>query len=243
MTGLGTIINVAAVLLGSMLGLAIKGGLPQRFEHTVTQAVGLSTLFIGLSGALEKMLTLLDGTLASQDIMVMVVCLVTGAVIGELINIEAKLERAGSFCKQKLLAGRAGHSAEHFVEGFVTSTLLFCVGAMTIVGSLQDGLNHNYTLLFTKSIMDGVMAIILTSSLGIGVAFSILPLALYQGSITLLAGWIRPFLTDLMIGRMSLVGSILIFGLGINLLFGKKIKVGNLLPAMFLPIIACLLSF
>lgn len=234
MSGTGTIVNAAAIIIGATLGLIIKGGLSERFQETITKAIGLTTMFIGMSGALTGLITINNGVLETQDTMLMIASLIAGALIGEWIDIELRLENMGEWCKAKLY--KNGSTQNTFVEAFVTSSLLFCVGAMAIVGSLEDGLNHNFTTLFAKSIMDGVMAIIFCASLGIGVYFSALAVIVYQGSITLMAGFIRPYLSDIVIGRMSFVGSILIFALGINLIFGKKIKIGNLLPAMFIPL-------
>ncbi len=234
MTGLGTIINVAAILIGATAGIVIKGGLSKRFEDIITSAIGLCTMFIGISGAMAGMLKVSAAGLETQDTMVMIISLIAGALIGEWIDIEKRLEAVGEWCRSKI--PNQDGKENTFVEAFVTSSLIFCVGAMAIVGSLEDGLNHNYSILFAKAVMDGVMSIIFAASLGIGVYFSAFPIAVYQGAITLLAGLIRPYLSDMVIGRMSFVGSILIFALGINLLFGKKIKIGNLLPAMFLPL-------
>ena len=133
--------------------------------------------------------------------------------------------------------------SSNFTEAFVSTSLVFCIGAMAIVGSIEDGLNHDYTMLFTKAVMDGVLSIVFVASLGIGAAFSMFPVGIYQGSITLLAGLVKPYLTDLMIGRLSCIGSILIFALGLNLTIGTKIKIANMLPAVFLPVIVCLLGF
>lgn len=235
MTGLGTIINVATILAGATLGIIIKGGLTKRFETAVLGAIGLCTMFIGISGALSWMLVVTETGFTTRDTMVMIASMISGALIGEAIDIEKQLERMGEWCKRKIQGKNQGESK--FVEAFVTSSLLFCVGAMAIVGSLEDGLNHNYSILIAKSVMDGVMSIVFAASLGIGVFFSIIPIVVYQGGITLLAGVVRPFLTDAVIGRMSFVGSILIFALGINMIFGKKIKIGNLLPAMFMPLL------
>lgn len=235
MAGLGTIMNVAAILIGATIGLLIKGGFSKRFEQTVTGAIGLCTIFIGISGALAGMLVVTETGIETKDTMVMIASLIAGALLGEWIDIEKRLEHLGEWCKTRVPKGMGGSGS--FVEAFVTSSLLFCVGAMAIVGSLEDGLNHNYSILFAKSVMDGVMSIILTASLGVGVYVSIFPILVYQGGITLLAGLIRPYLNEAVIDRMSFVGSILIFSLGINLIFGKKIKVGNLLPAMFLPLL------
>lgn len=235
MTGLGTIVNVAAVLVGSAVGILLKGGLPKRFQDTVINAIGLCTMFIGISGALTGLLAVGTGGLETQETMMMIGSMILGALIGEWLDIEKHLEELGEWCKSKIPV--EGDKLGTFVEAFVTSSLLFCVGAMAIVGSLEDGLNHNFNTLYAKSVMDGVMAIVFTASLGIGVVFSIVPIAIYQGGITLLAGFVRPYLSAMVIGRMSFVGSILIFALGINLIFGKKVKIGNLLPAMFMPLL------
>lgn len=238
MIGLGTIINTIAVLAGSALGLVLKGGLPKRFQDTVMGALGLCTMFIGISGALTGLLAVEESALKTQETMMMIASLITGALIGEFLDIERRLEYFGEWCR-KLVSAKAGKigGMETFVEAFVTSSLVICVGAMAIVGALEDGLNHNYSILFAKSVMDAVLCVVFAASMGIGVCFSALPIFVYQGGITLLAGLVRPYLTESVIGRMSFVGSILIFALGINLVFGKKLKIGNLLPAMFMPLI------
>ncbi len=235
MIGLGTIVNVVAVLIGATIGLIIKGGLPKRFEKTVMTAIGLATLFIGINGTLSGMLVIgEDGSISSQHTMLLIASLVLGAIIGELIDIEKHLDNLGEWCKRKFKF--QGEQNATFVEGFVSSSLLFCVGAMTIVGALEDGLNGNPSMLYAKSLMDGISAIIFTASLGVGVYFSIITVIVYQGGITLLARLIQPLLSDALISQMSLVGSILIFAIGINLIFGKKVKTGNLLPAILVPI-------
>ena len=235
MIGLGTLVNCGTVIVGNTIGLVLKGGLPERFEKTIMSALGLCSFFIGIGGALENMLVIEDGAISTQYTMLLVLCMAIGAIIGEWMNIELRLEQFGDWCKSKFRV--SGKNSATFVDGFVSSSLLFCVGAMAIVGSLEDGLNGNYTILFAKSIMDGVAAIVFSASLGVGVYLSCLALLVYQGGITLLAVFIRPFLTDQLIGQMSFVGSVLIFAIGFNLAFGKKFKVGNLLPAMFLPIL------
>jgi len=241
MIGLGTIVNVIAVLAGAAIGMIIKGGLPQRFEKTILGAIGLATFFIGITGALSGMLVINENHgVSSQYTMLMIISLVVGAFLGELINIEKRLDTFGEWCKKRFkFKGNKAVPASNdtFVEGFVSSALLFCVGAMSIVGSLEDGLSANATTLYAKSILDGVAAMIFSASLGVGVFFSVIPLAIYQGGITLMAKFIKPYLSDVIIGQMSFVGSILIFAIGFNLIFGKKIKVGNMLPAMFMPIL------
>ena len=239
MHGLGTIVNCAAVVAGSLVGLLIKGGLPKRFEETIFQAVGLAVVFIGLGGALSGLLKLSDGTLGTQYTMLMVLSLVLGAVIGEALNIEKGLESLGGRLKKRVPEKYAGSS---FVEGFVTASMLFCVGAMAIVGALEDGLTGSHSVLFAKSVLDGVSSVLLSASLGVGVLVSVLPVALYQGGITLLAQLLGPHLSTALIAQMSCIGSILIFAIGLNMLFDKKIKVGNLLPAIFLPILFALLK-
>ena len=235
MIGLGTIVNVAAVLVGATIGLIIKGGLPARFEKMVMTAIGLATLFIGINGTLSGMLVVGEnGSISSQHTMLLIASLVIGAVIGELIDIEKHLDNLGQWCKRKFKF--QGEQNATFVEGFVSSSLLFCVGAMTIVGALEDGLSGNPSLLYAKSLMDGISAVVFTASLGVGVYFSIITVIVYQGGITLLARLIQPLLSDALISQMSLVGSVLIFAIGINLIFGKKVKTGNLLPAILVPI-------
>ncbi len=235
MIGLGTIVNVVAVLIGATIGLIIKGGLPSRFEKTVMTAIGLATLFIGINGTLSGMLVIgEDGSISSQHTMLLIASLVIGAIVGELIDIEKHLDNFGEWCKRKFKFH--GEQNATFVEGFVSSSLLFCVGAMTIVGALEDGLNGNPSMLYAKSLMDGISAVIFTASLGVGVYFSIITMIVYQGGITLLARLIQPLLSDALISQMSLVGSVLIFAIGINLIFGKKVKTGNLLPAIIVPI-------
>ncbi len=236
MAGTGTIINVAAVLVGATAGLLLKGGMPKRFQDILYSAIGLCTLFIGISGAMAGMLAVSDGGLATRDTMLMIGSLVLGSLLGELLDIERRLESVGEWCRARF-TGKGGSGDNSFVEGFVTSSLVFCVGAMAIVGALEDGLNHNYSILSAKAVMDGVLSIVFAASLGSGVYFSAVALAVYQGSITLLAGFVRPFLSELIIEKVSFVGSILIFALGINLVFDRKLKIGNMLPAIFMPLL------
>ena len=240
MTGLGTIVNVGAILAGCAAGLLLKGGLPRRLQDTISSSVGLCVVFVGITGALKGLMSIDGAGFETKDTLVTVICMVAGAALGEWINIEYRLEQLGEWCKSKIPGGQASGT---FTEAFVSSSLLFCVGAMAIVGSLEDGLNHNYSTLFTKAVMDGVLSVVFTAALGIGTAFSIFPVGIYQGSMTALAGLVKPYLTDLMIGRMSCIGSILIFGLGLNLVIGSRIKIGNLLPAVFLPLIVCMMGF
>lgn len=233
MIGLGTIVNVIAVLAGGFAGLFIKKGLSERIQDMIMKVLGISTIFIGASGALEGLLCVKDGTVSSKGTMLMIFSLVIGSIIGELVRIEDRLESLGEKLKRSVKAGESGH----FVEAFVTNTLVTCVGAMAIMGSLEDGLLGDPTTLFAKSILDGVVAIVFTSTLGVGAIFAVIPLALYQGGITLLSKFIEPYLVGNMVPDMSYIGSILIFAIGINLAFGKKFKVGNMLPSILVPIV------
>ena len=221
---LATIINVVLVLVGSAVGLLFRGLISQRLMSILTHALGLCVLGIGISN-----------TLSTQNTLCVIVCMVMGAILGNAIDIERRLEGAGDLIRSRLVK-EAGSG--RFTEGFVNAALLFCVGAMAITGSIEAGLNHNYSIIISKGVIDGVTAISFAATMGIGVAFSVLPLLVYQGGITLLAGWIGPYLPDAVITEMTAVGGTLIVAIAINMLeLGKtKIKVGNLLLAMFLPI-------
>lgn len=235
MIGLGTIVNAAAVIVGSILGLVLKFGIPERFKSTIMQAISLSVIFIGTSGVLQGIFKVLNsGRIDRQYIMLMIFSLVIGGLVGEILRIEDFLDRLGERIK-KAVSKVIKSENSTFTEGFVTASLVFCVGAMAIVGSLEDGLNRNFSILFAKSILDGVTSVIFSATLGIGVMFSSVAVLLYQGSITLLAGLLKPLLTDTVVLQMSMVGSVLIFAIGLNMLGVSKIKVGNLLPAIFVP--------
>ncbi len=240
MTGLGTLVNMAAILIGSGIGLFLKNGIPKRLQTTISGAVGLCVVFVGITGAIKGLMSVSGTTFETKDTLVVVICMAVGAAIGEWLDLEQKMENLGDWVKSKLPKGA---STSNFTEAFVSTSLVFCVGAMAIVGSIEDGLNHDCTMLFTKAVMDGVLSVVFAASMGIGVAFSMFPIGIYQGGITLLAGLVKPYLTDLMIGRLSCIGSILIFALGLNLTIGTKIKIANMLPAVFLPVIVCLLGF
>ncbi len=233
MHGLGTLINTAAVLVCGTIGLFLKKGLSQKIADCVIKAMGIAVMFIGISGVLKEMLVVGNAGLETQGTMLLIISLIIGAFLGEALKIEDRLDSIG----EKLKTAVKSKDGSNFVEGFVNCTLIFCVGAMAIVGSLEDGLTGNFSTLAAKSILDGIMALIMSSTLGVGVLFSALAVLVYQGAITLLAGVISPILSDTLVSNLSLVGSALIFAIGVNLLFGKKIKTGNLLPALLLPII------
>lgn len=233
MRGLGTLINVLAVLAGGGIGLFLKGGMKQRYQDTMMQALGLATIFVGIVGALQGMLTVTDGALGSQGTLLMVLSLTLGGIAGEFLNIELGLERFGEWLKKKAHA----ENNARFVEAFVTTSLVICVGAMAVVGSLEDGLNGNPSTLIIKSALDFAIVIVFASTLGIGSLFSAIPIAIWEGGITAAALFVAPYMSDALITDLSAVGSVLIFGVGVNLLFDRGIKVANLLPALLGPVL------
>lgn len=235
MPGTGTLVNVAAVLLGSIIGIITHNAIPERMRSSLMKALGVATMFIGIASTLAEMLSVGEnGKLESNGIMLMIISLVIGTVLGEIIDIETKLEKLGDRIKKL----RVFRGAGTFTEGFVTSTLLISVGAMAIVGSIRDGISGDPTILFSKSILDFVSTMVFASTLGIGVVFSAFPMGIYQGAITLLAVIAgEHFMPATMVSDLSLVGSVLIFCIGINMFFGKKVKVGNMLPALLVPIL------
>jgi len=218
------IVNAMAVIIGSLIGLLLKKGIPKRLTDSVMKALGLCTIFVGITG-------LFNG----ENVLVLIISMVLGTLIGEGIDLDLRINRLGEWVELKFKKNDSKKSSG-IAEGFVTATLLFCVGAMAIVGSLQSGLTGNHEMIFTKSVLDFIAAIIFASTLGIGVMFSAIAILVYQGSIVLLSSWIAPFLTDATIGEMSAVGSLLILALGLNILGITKIKVMNLVPAVFIPI-------
>ena len=213
---LGTIVNSIAVMVGCLVGLLLKGRLTEKISTTIMNGLALCVLYIGISGALK-----------GEDTLIMIISIAIGALIGEVIDIDKWLNKLGDYLESNI----------SLAEGFVTSSLLFCVGAMAIVGALESGLKGNHDTLFTKSILDGISSIIFTSSLGIGVIFSAVTVFIYQGAITLGAGILSGVLSTTVITNMSAIGGLLIVGLGFNMLGVTKIKVANLLPAIFLPIL------
>lgn len=239
MHGLGTIINVAAIVIGGLLGLLFGRFIKDRHRETLCKACGLSVIFIGSAGALKGMFSVVDGKLVYGGDFLIIGCLALGALIGELINIEGGFENFGAWLKKKT------HSTgdKGFIEGFVSASFTVCIGAMAIVGSINDGLYGDITILVTKSILDFIIVMVMTASLGKGAIFSAIPVAILQGGVTALSLLIKPIMTETALLYLSIVGNILIFCVGINLVFGKKIKVANLLPAIvfavacaFLPI-------
>ena len=237
MIGLGTIINTAAILAGGLLGGLFGKFLHESAQDTLTKVCGVSTLFIAISGALEGMMTVEGSGLVSGGSMLIIGCLAIGAVIGELLDIEGAFERFGEWLKVK--SGNAKDKG--FVNAFVTASLTVCIGAMAIVGSIQDGILGDYSILATKAILDLIIIMVMTCSIGKGCVFSAIPVAVFQGSITLLAGLVRPLMTDGALANLSLIGNVLIFCVAMNLVWGKKVKVANLLPAIVIAVIAAFL--
>lgn len=238
MIGMGTLINAACVLLGGALGFLFGKALKQRYQDIMVAGCGLSTIFIGASGALKYMLVIADGALATSGEMMLVISMCLGALIGEVLNIEHHIERFGEWLRLR------SHSERdpRFIEGFTSASFTLCIGAMAIIGPMNDALYHDYTLLVTKGILDAIIVMALTSSLGKGAVFSVIPLVLWQGLMTLLATLIGPLMTEAELANLSLVGSVLIFCVGINLVFGKKVKVANFLPALVIAVVWAMLA-
>lgn len=235
MIGIGTIVNVITVIVGSTIGLLARKGIPARLQEAMMKVLGIATMFIGLSDTLAEMLVVTEDGLSTNGTMLMILSLVIGTAIGELLKIEDGLESIGDKLKKLRLFQNASAS---FTEGFVTATLVTSIGAMAIIGSFNDGLGLGAELLYTKSLLDFVSTMIFASTLGIGVMCSFVPMGLYQGLLTLLAHVLKPlFDGTTIISDLSMVGSVLIFAIGINLFAGKQIKVGNMLPALFIPIV------
>jgi hypothetical protein len=218
---LGTIVNALAIVAGSLLGLLFRGGIPDQYCRTVMQAMGLVVILIGLQSAIK-----------TDAILMVIISLGIGSLLGECLRIEDRLERLGKF-----LEARFSRSGDGIAKGFVTASLIFCVGAMAIVGALESGLAGNHQTLFAKSTIDGITSIVFASTMGLGVIFSAVSVFIYQGIITLSAAYVRPFLVPEVVAQMSAVGGMLIVAIGINILEIKQLRLGNMLPAIFVPLI------
>ncbi|MEA5012354.1 MAG: DUF554 domain-containing protein [Angelakisella sp.] len=227
----GTLINTGAVVAGSLIGMALKKGLNQRVEQTVTYVLGLSTSVIALNGLLSTMLKVKEGgSVGSSGEMLLLVSLVIGAVVGEIIRIEDGLNALGEQIEHKL-------HADNFAKGFISASLLFCVGAMTIMGTIYDGLRGDTSILVAKSMLDFIAAIILSSTLGIGVLFSAVTVLVYQGGLTLAAGLLEPVLVGSLLNNICMVGYAIVLCIGINFFGVIKIRTANLLPALLGPVV------
>ena len=219
------LVNVAAVLLGSTVGLIFRNKINEKFTKAVISALALVTILIGLSSALD-----------TADILCVIICMALGTIIGELIHIDDGIEGAGDFIKKKLLKGK--NKENRFTEGFVTACIVFCVGSMTIMGSFEAGINGNNSIIYAKSALDFVSSMMFAAAMGLGVPFAALFVLVFQGALTLLAGVLAPFLSVAVVTEMSAVGGVILVGMGINMLelSPGRIKVANMLPAIFLPI-------
>ena len=223
---LGTIVNSLAIAIGGLIGLVLRGGMKPRYKDIIISVLGLSVAFIGIS-------TALGGLLSGQaEAILYIVSLVIGSIVGETIKIEEKLEAVGDIIQNKI-----GSKGGNVSQGFVTASLTFCVGTMAILGSIESGIQGVHTTLFTKSVLDGVTSIIFASTLGIGVLFSAASVFLYQGALTMLASVVQQYMTAAMMREISIIGGIMIFALGCNMLEIRRFKVGNMLPAILVPVI------
>lgn len=221
----GTIANVFAIIIGSSLGIIFHKEFPQKIKAIIFEGIGLAIIIIGIQMALKV-----------EDLLVFIFSILIGGIIGEIIDLEGHLEKFSDFIKEKL-----GSENKKFTHGFLTSSLLFCIGSMAIIGSLNDGLRQDHSLLFTKSILDGFTSLALASTYGIGVLFSFVPVLFYQGGITILSVQLQGLLSNLLVAQLTAVGGVLILGLGINLLELKKIKITNFLPSLIVVIILSLI--
>ena len=229
MPGLGTLINAAGIIIGGFAGLLFGKLIKPRMQETMTCACGICVIFLGIAGAMEKMLTAHENdTLVSGGTMMVIASVVLGALVGELINIEAGLERFGGWLKKVTHSEGDGG----FIDGFVNASLTVCIGAMAVVGAIQDGIYGDYSTLTAKAVLDLIIIMIMTSAKGKGCIFSAIPVIVFQGVITALSRLIEPIMTAPALSNLSLVGSILIFCVGVNLVWGKKVRVANFLPGI-----------
>ena len=212
----GTIVNVAAIIFGCLIGRYLGHLIPERMRRTIMMGLGLTVLLIGMQLGLQ-----------SRNPLIVIGAMVIGGIIGEALSIEARLENMGHKLQQRF------KNAGNVAEAFVTASLLYCIGAMAIMGSIQDGLGQEPTILYAKSALDGIASVAFTTTLGIGVVFSVIPLLIYQGGITLAAGWVQGFLTEPVVAEMSATGGLLILAIGLDILGIRKLPIGNLLPAIF----------
>ena len=235
--GLGTIINTGAILIGGLLGILLENAIPEKIQNTLIKAMGICVLFLGISGALQEMLTVEGEKLTSSGGMMVIISFILGSLVGEIIDIEQRIEQFGAWLKRKTKNG----SDAKFIEGFVTTSLIVSIGAMAVVGAIQDGLWGDYSLLAAKAILDFIIVMIMAASIGKGCVFAAIPVALFQGGITILAGFIQPIMTDQAMSNLSLTASILIFCVGVNLVWGNRIKVANMLPSILFAIVLAFL--
>lgn len=218
---LGSLVNAASIVIGSLVGVLINKGIKEEYKKLIMDGVALTVIIMGIMGAIE-----------SQNFILVIISMVLGSIIGQAIGIEEKLDKLGNRLEE-----RFGKGNSNFSKGFVTASLVYCIGAMAIIGALESGLTENHSTLFAKAVLDGITAIIFASTLGIGVAFSAVPVLLYEGFISLLASSLSSLFSTEAITEMSAVGGILIMAIGLNILGIRKINVGNMLPAVFIPLL------
>lgn len=237
MFGLGTLINVAAIVAGGLFGFLFGKFLKEHHQDSLMKVCGVCVLFVGIAGALEGMLAVEGGMIKSSKSLLVIGCLAIGTLIGELLNIEGLFERFGEWLKIK-----TGSSKDkRFVEGFVTASLTVSIGAMAIVGAIQDALLGDISTLVTKAILDLIIILVMTCSMGKGCIFSAIPVGILQGSVTALAVLIKPLMTEAALANISMIGAILIFCVGLNLVWGKKVRVANMLPSIIIAVAAAFL--
>ncbi len=233
MPGLGTIVNVAAIIIGGLLGLMFGNIMTDKFQNSIVTVCGVSTLFIGISGAMAKALVVTSTGIDTQGSMMMIISLVAGTVIGELLHIEEGMAHFGEWLKKKTGNG----DDNSFVNAFVTASLTVCIGAMAVVGSIQDGIYGDHSTLFAKAVLDLIIITIMTASLGKGAVFSAVSVGIAQGGLTAGSGLIEPLMNTAALDNLSFVGSVMIFCVGINLVWGKKVRVASMLPGLILAVI------
>lgn len=239
MIGFGTLINIGAIVLGGAVGLVGGRWLSEKCQDTITKSMGVCVMIIGIAGALEKMLVIEDGALTTAGTLMLVISIALGGLCGELLMLDKRLDQFGSWLRDKT----GNQKDRQFLDAFITSTMTVCIGAMAVVGAVQDGIYGNYTILLAKALLDFVIILVMASSLGKGCLFSAIPVGGFQGSITLLARLIQPLLTEAALQNLSLVGSVLIFCVGLNLIWKNTIRVANLLPALVVAVVYALAGF
>jgi len=239
MIGLGTIINVAAIVAGGLIGMVGGKWLSEKCQETIMRGMGVCVMMIGIAGVMEKMLVVTDGAISTTGTLMFVISIALGGLVGELLNIDGKMLRFGAWLREK--SGNARDS--RFLDGFITATMTVCIGAMAIVGSVEDGIHGNITILAAKALLDFVIILVMASSMGKGCIFSAIPVGILQGAVTLLARLVEPLLTEAALANLSLVGSALIFCVGVNAIWKNTIRVANLLPALIFAVAYALLGF
>lgn len=233
MIGLGTLFNIIAIIIGGIIGILIKKELKEHYQDTLMMAIGVCVIFIGISGTIKEMLIIDNGTIKTAGTMMMVSSFFVGSFFGEWLGIEKHIEQFGNWLKKKTNS----NDDSSFVNGFVTASLTISVGAMAVIGALQDGIMGDYSTLMAKGVIDMVIIMIMTTSLGKGCIFAAIPVGIFQGVVTLFAKIIEPIMTVQALSNISLTGSIMIFIVGVNLVWKKNIKVANMLPTLIFAII------